>query len=528
MKSNQRLNRKEAGQVLALTAVFMLMIIPTMGLAIDTAVLYNLKAKLSTAADAAAIAAARNLNVGLTMAEQETAAANRAYAYFDANFPTGNYRTFNRTRVVGVAETGYRTRTVTVTAAIDAPSYFMRILGYNSTHIVAEGKASRRDVNLMLVLDRSGSMNNGTTPSACQSMVAASQNFVNMFAESRDRLGAIAFSSGYIQFFNPSMTFKTGGSASLPGKLATMNCSGGTSTALALHWAYESLKTTNEPGALNLIVLFTDGYPNAINAAFPIKRKTDTRYGYSGGPTGCTSTSYTCSMEPSPCKDPSGNLYDRNAGQSTRTYFAPTWNPNWFSGVPNPTLTGVFTQAAGDQYHLPTGSTVGLIDPATDAVNQTYEELASLPYASCAMFYSGTSTTNWAAARRDLAYIPDQDIYGNSTSGYRAVGTYSSGEYSGQKRTDCPMCATGAGFNAADNQATTIRNDATYNIVIYTIGLGSNGGVDGTFLARVANDPASPIYNPNRPTGMYAYAPNASDLNFAFQRIASEILRIAR
>jgi len=496
-----------------------------MGMAIDAAVMYALKAKLSAAADAAAIAAARNLNVGMTIDAQAATATSRALAYFSANYPNNSYNVHNQSVTAAVAESSFRTRTVTVTASIDAPSYFMRVLGFSSTHIVTIGKASRRDVNLMLVLDRSGSMNNGATPSACESMVAAATNFVNMFAEQRDRLGAIAFSSGYILFFPPNMTFKTGAS-SLPNQLATLTCSGGTSTGMALNVAYNQLKTINEPGALNMVVLFTDGYPNAINASFPVKTKTDTRYGYNGGPSGCTNTGSTCNMDPSPCQDAAGDLYDRNYNHlGSAQYAGPGWNPNWTPA----NISGVFTQAAGDMYNLATGATVGLISPTTPSLTDTTTVPASLP-AGCAMSAGGTSsfTSVYDDIRRDIAYIPDTDIYGNSTSGYRAIATYSGGAYDGKKRVDCPMCITGAGFNVADNQATTMRNDATYAIVIYTIGLGSNGGVDGTFLARVANDPTSPIYSTSQQTGLYVYAPTVADLNFAFQRVASEILRLAR
>lgn len=60
--------------------------------------------------------------------------------------------------------------------------------------------------------------------------------------------------------------------------------------------------------------------------------------------------------------------------------------------------------------------------------------------------------------------------------------------------------------------------------VIYTIGLGSNGGVYYEFLRRVSNnDPLSPIYYETKPSGVYVYAPTPTDLNYAFVRIASEI-----
>ncbi|MCP2937782.1 hypothetical protein NK983_34305, partial [Salmonella enterica subsp. enterica serovar Typhimurium] len=61
---------------------------------------------------------------------------------------------------------------------------------------------------------------------------------------------------------------------------------------------------------------------------------------------------------------------------------------------------------------------------------------------------------------------------------------------------------------------------------IYTLGLGT--GVDATLLRRMANDPASPIYDSTKQIGLYAYAPNAADLSRAFAQIASEILRLTR
>jgi hypothetical protein len=58
--------------------------------------------------------------------------------------------------------------------------------------------------------------------------------------------------------------------------------------------------------------------------------------------------------------------------------------------------------------------------------------------------------------------------------------------------------------------------------------LAEAGNNQHLLLRRVANDPLSPIYDPNRLTGMYVYAPTAADLNAAFVKIASEILRISQ
>ena len=59
-------------------------------------------------------------------------------------------------------------------------------------------------------------------------------------------------------------------------------------------------------------------------------------------------------------------------------------------------------------------------------------------------------------------------------------------------------------------------------ITVYSIGLGDK--IDETYLQEVANDPASPEYNSSEPSGLAEFAPTASDLDTAFQTIASKIL----
>ena len=261
LNPNQK-NPARKGIVLPLTGVLLILLIPVVGLAIDASVLYVLKARLSAATDASAIAAARSLNVGLTLAAQEASARARALAFFNANFPLGSWATKNQSVTVTVAETAFRTRTVTVNAYFDAPQYFMRMLGFTFTRVRAEGKASRRDINLMLVLDRSSSMNSN---GACTAMKDAAKYFVSLFAEGRDRIGLITFGESYFLGFAPSMTFYT----PLPAQITSISCGGNTSTAMALWQAYQQVITINEPGALNLLVLFTDGYPNGVTADYP-------------------------------------------------------------------------------------------------------------------------------------------------------------------------------------------------------------------------------------------------------------------
>jgi hypothetical protein len=53
-------------------------------------------------------------------------------------------------------------------------------------------------------------------------------------------------------------------------------------------------------------------------------------------------------------------------------------------------------------------------------------------------------------------------------------------------------------------------------------------GVDNELLQRIANDPDAGIYNPNKPVGEYVYAPTTSQLNQAFSKIASQVLRLSK
>ena len=60
-------------------------------------------------------------------------------------------------------------------------------------------------------------------------------------------------------------------------KLQALNCGSNTNTTAALYKAYQDIKTVNQKLAQNVIVLFTDGVPNAVNATFPVRNQVDTR-----------------------------------------------------------------------------------------------------------------------------------------------------------------------------------------------------------------------------------------------------------
>jgi len=113
--------------------------------------------------------------------------------------------------------------------------------------------------------------------------------------------------------------------------------------------------------------------------------------------------------------------------------------------------------------------------------------------------------------------IPEVDANNNSALGYTSLPTGPL-TFSTANTDDVSM-------NATENAALAARKD---KILIYAIGLHGNGGIDDSFLQRVANVPAAATYDSNQPVGKYYAAPNASQLNAAFQAIASDIPRISQ
>jgi Flp pilus assembly protein TadG len=266
---HKRVRDGRKGVTLIVTAALLAGVLPMLGLAIDASFLYTIKAKLSAAVDAAALAGARSLSRGTDLASQIDNAKATAQLFFNANFPEGHLGTKNRVLTMEVAETTLKTRTVTITGTVEAPSYFLRFMGIGNTTLKAGGVASRRDVNLVLVLDRSGSMT-ATMPNMKQAAV----NLVNLFVDGRDNLGLIVFSGGATIAYppapassGPDSSFKSA-SPNMATQINNMVSGGPTSSADALSEAYKMLQARNEAGSLNVIVFFTDGNPNGLTADY--------------------------------------------------------------------------------------------------------------------------------------------------------------------------------------------------------------------------------------------------------------------
>jgi hypothetical protein len=361
--------------------------IAMVGLAVDAGTMYVIKGRLSSAVDAAALAAGRSVNLADTVSAAATAATATATQFFNANFPSGYLGTgaMNLSTPTFTQETDGNGNPngildIAVNASVPAPTYFMQLFGIKTVTVSGTGTATRRGTVMILVLDTSVSMNSGN-PTACSAMKSAAQQFITNFSP-YDTIGVVQFGYTASLLYAPSTNF---GDGTLNTALGNITCNDNTNTTSALWLAYEQIKAVGLPLAYNSIVLFTDGSPNGISANFPIRTQSDTRYGqdYTQGTktpnATCTSTGSTCTM-PVICTA---------AG----------------------TVTGTLPQGSGQ---TDTGVTSGLYKPINTDATPSYP-------ATCNATAVGEMPGNYI--RQIVAYIPDFDLYGNSTHGVPTTST---------------------------------------------------------------------------------------------------------
>lgn len=537
MPSRQSLPR-EKGVSLLVGAVSLVFIIPLLGLLVDVGVLYSVKARLQASVDGASLAAARALNLGQTTASQAVNAQQNAVNWFYANFPSGNWGTTNTQMsqaTVSVFDdpNNPHLRNVTVSATTNVPTYFMGWFHIYTTTVSAIGNASRRDVVVMMVLDRSGSMNNGATPSACQSMVTAAKLFTGQFAAGRDQIGLVSFSDSVYVHSAPTTAFQTtlgytNNSGSAAGAIDTISCGGGTGTAEAISVAYNLLYQMNLPGALNLIMFETDGLPNTLTMNF-----------WDSGLTkaGLSNTST--------CKDK--NTKTMSGGGFASAAALPNWTAGQALGsgsfFANPPAGIVGAVASTDPGQSPAGFFLMLQYWSTTTANNfnSTSYLTTTTAPSCAFDSSHTPSSP-----PDIAWWPATDVWGNQLNpSYTYKAVTMSGAHVAQTGWANYQNAV---VNATDYSAYQARTNANLPVYFFAIGLGGNsvlGPPDPVLMQRMANDPDGDNYNvpplyqacsleancvtyAAQPQGTFIFSANSASLSQAFLSISSQVLRLSK
>jgi Flp pilus assembly protein TadG len=577
----------QSGIAVLFYTTMLVFVIGCVGLAVDVGTIYMIKSRLSSAVDAAALAAGRSVNLTNTVAQATINAGNTANQFFAANFPAGYFNSIGAPTVTpnlsqeaddngnpsGVVD-------IRVDASVAAPTYFMNIFNVHSITVAATGTASRRGLVMILVLDQSSSMGNGAG-SSCEAMKASAQNFITLFSPF-DQIGLVAFDITAHLIDPPTDPIAT-----VSTNIGNIVCGSNTNTISALELAYQQIKNTGKPLALNTIVLFTDGSPNGVTANFPARAAVDSRYGpalnspdASRGTTGPTPPPQTA---PNSCDDVGPSSYGTNN-------HAICVNMPAVCTVATDTIFGTIAQW-GNQNSWG-ADTFGIANPSDS-------QSSTIP-ASCN--FQSALTGDGRTTRQFVAYIPDNDFYGNNLHGVAATGPgptvagglvtrdtwlyqtnnlcspdgsvspnckntgdfwgnhpgvgtgsnfFTAGPYAGFFRPDQPNTIVAAAMNGTMSEAFRIRSDATYHPVIHTIYLTGNGldSVDREFLPIVANvaqitplpyDPqynsaappvplyANPAYQTSQETGKYLVTADKNALTGLFAQLASEVLRLSR
>jgi Flp pilus assembly protein TadG len=473
----------EEGFTLVYMAAMMTVLLLFTGLAVDSGRAYVVKAQLSKAVDGAALAAARNLNSGNPRAE--------ASQIFRANFPAGYFGTSSSTdptadpgffRAQAIPSTGVNIVTVTATATL--PTTFMKLGNINQVAVSSTGEATRRMVDLSLVLDVSGSIG-----PAWGAVRDAARTFVNSFDQVNDRVALVTYSDGarVLEAMRSTRGFnKAAVIADIPNTLP----GGSTAMVEGLYRGWDEMRSVpaGSQSGLRVIVLFTDGASNSVPGVY----------------------------------DTTG------VAKGLRTYDFPQ-NPGDTNGQTHmsPHITGLYDTQSGASTVV--GGSSGNYD-FTTAYN-SHLPLVAVPRLPERSFHShgraGTPTSfPLQSSTLRVNGVPQSTVRGLSELN-TATNRYPTHVHN----------INNAARNLVEIIADAARRDTgDYRIRIYTIGmgqlvpllLGTIPETSASMLTRIANDKTSPDYNSSQLEGKYYYAQTASDVGPAFAALQAQIVRLSK
>lgn len=470
----------ENGFVMVYMAVALTALLLFSGLAIDSGRAYLVKAQLSKAVDGAALGAARNLNSGDPKGE--------ATRIFKANFPVGYLGTSSVTDPASdptffslqtLPATGVNV--VTVKASAKLPATFMQLANVSDVTVSSSGEATRRMVDLSLVLDVSSSI--GSRWAAVRD---AAKTFVGSFDKNNDRLALVTYGNGakVLDAMPAGRGFdKTRVISDIPNTLP----GGSTAMVEGLYRGWDELRsvTSGQQSGLRVIVLFTDGASNSVPGIYDAKP---------GVATGLRSYDF-----PKNLPDPDGQTHD------------------------NPMIWGLYDTETGVQSTPGYSMTVPWNSPST---------LTDVKWLPLQSFH----------AHRRSAGIPTS--FPLQTSSLKVNGVAQSTRR-GLRNKNTPTGRFPAEVfninNAARNLLEIIANAARsdtgdYPIRLYTIGMGDlvryNLGTmpekPEQILMRIANDTRSQDFNSAQLEGKYYFAQTEADVGPAFQALQSQIVRLSK
>jgi Flp pilus assembly protein TadG len=474
----------ERGFALIYIAITMVTLLLFTGLAIDSGRAYVVKAQLTKAVDGAALGAARMLNSGNPRDE--------ATKIFKQNFAAGYMGTLTTTDPTAAGNffalqtiTASGVNIVTVTATVTMPTTFMKLANQNEVVVSATGEATRRMVDLSLVLDVSSSIG-----SKWLAVRDAARSFIDSFDPIGDRLSLITYGNG-AHVVDPMRAARGFAKATLINDVPTTLPGGSTAMVEGLYRGWDELRSVprGTQSGLRVLVLFTDGASNSVPGFYDSATVAKGLRTYDF---------------PKNLPDPDGQtwnaptiqgLYDTDSGNASPSMGLTPSNWNNTCAVANSCLTGS-----------------GALLPLFSA--HTHSRSSGIP--TSFPLQSGTLRVNGAAQ--------------NAIRGLRnknAANRYPAEVFN----------INNAARNLLEIIADAARSDnGDYPIRIYTIGMGElvqyNLGTipekPEDILKRIANDARSGDRNTAQLEGKYYFAKTEADVSPAFQALQNQIIRLTK
>jgi len=275
----------------ALTTILSLVAMMGMvALGIEVGRWYIVRAELSKGVDAAALQGANNISnpyldsyfgVGTGQGLEKLVEAVGAANFTPGMFGAADTATF---AITGPILDGK----VPVEAQTDVTNYFARAMEtpstagqFDTTHVASIGGAQKRDVEMMMVLDKSGSMG-----SAMGDLQVGATSFLDFFqdTEANDKIGLISFASGVEVNYPLGTYFYSPMTSAING----MYASGGTNTEDAIDQADGPNGFTDQTGVpgdqqvQQFMIFFSDGNPTAFRGSFTRNGTSYDAVGYAG------------------------------------------------------------------------------------------------------------------------------------------------------------------------------------------------------------------------------------------------------
>ena len=262
MNATQR-PRAETGTVLIAVAFLLLLLLSFLAMGMEIGRWYLVRAELSKTVDAAALIAGKNIS------NPNVDPRALARDFCAANFPVGCLGTASS----GAGSAAFDVQLIDgdkirVAGRVDVSPMFSGLYEIHEVPVVSAGTVQQKNVEIVLVLDRSGSM----LGKPIADLKAAARDFVDYFAATQDRnkMGLISFSTMVTLDRPLGLNYV----APMKTAIGAMTANGYTNTEDAIDKADAPGGFTDQTGVpeeakvQQFLIFFSDGQPTAFRYLF--------------------------------------------------------------------------------------------------------------------------------------------------------------------------------------------------------------------------------------------------------------------